>query len=133
MTNQSSGKIRIGINGFGRIGRKIARIAFDSNRYEIASINDLSKPEQVAHLLKYDSVHGRLRHDIRLEGNSLIVSTPNGVQTIALTAEKDPSAISWGKSQIQFVHECTGVFTDREKAALHLKGGAKKGDVDVRC
>lgn len=114
--------IKVGINGFGRIGRKIARLAFANDNVEIVGINDLSKPEQMAHLLKYDSVHGLWAEEIRVEGNHLIV----GKRKIQLTSEKDPTQLPWGKEGAQIVHECTGVFTDREKAALHLKGGAKK-------
>jgi glyceraldehyde 3-phosphate dehydrogenase len=117
-----SQSIKIGINGFGRIGRKIARLALENDKFEIVGINDLSKPEQMVHLLKYDSVHGPLKEEVRLEGNLLRV----GSKTIRLSAEKDPSALPWGDLKATFVHECTGVFTDREKAALHLKGGAKK-------
>jgi glyceraldehyde 3-phosphate dehydrogenase len=104
--------IKIGINGFGRIGRKIARLALTSTneQVEIVGINDLSKPEQMAHLLKYDSVHGTLPLEVRL----------------TLSSHKDPTALGWDKMGASFVHECTGVFTDREKAALHLKAGAKK-------
>jgi len=114
--------IKVGINGFGRIGRKIARLALEDHRIEIVGINDLSKPEQIAHLFKYDSVHGRAKGDIRLEGSNLVV---NG-KAIPLFSEKDPTALPWGKIGAEYVYECTGVFTDREKAALHLKGGAKR-------
>ena len=114
--------IRVGINGFGRIGRKIARLALQRENVEIVGINDLSKPEQMAHLFKYDSVHGTLKEDVRLEGNTLWV----GSKRIRLTAEKDPTLLPWGDLGAKIVHECTGVFTDREKAALHLKAGAKK-------
>lgn len=113
---------KIGINGFGRIGRKIVRLALERGNFEIAGINDLSKPEQVVHLLKYDSVHGTLKEKVRLEGGTLMV----GRLRIKLSAEKDPTLLPWGKIGADFVHECTGVFTDQEKAALHLKGGAKK-------
>jgi glyceraldehyde 3-phosphate dehydrogenase len=119
---QMTQPIRIGINGFGRIGRKIARLAFANDNIEIVGINDLSKPEQTAHLLKYDSVHGTLKDDVRLEENNLIV----GHRKIQLFSEKDPTQLPWGKLNTTFVHECTGIFTDREKAALHLKGGAKR-------
>jgi glyceraldehyde 3-phosphate dehydrogenase len=114
--------IKIAINGFGRIGRKIARLALEHPGFEIVAINDLSKPETTAHLFKYDSVHGTLKQDVRLEGSTLIV----GNQKIQLFAEKDPTALPWGKLGANFVHECTGIFTDKEKAELHLKGGAKK-------
>jgi glyceraldehyde 3-phosphate dehydrogenase len=118
--------IRIAVNGFGRIGRKIVRLALERSDVKIVGINDLSKPEVMAHLLKYDSVHGTLKHEVKIEGNFLHV----GPQKILLSAEKDPSALPWGKQgpngDAEFAHECTGVFTDREKAALHLKWGAKK-------
>lgn len=114
--------IKIAINGFGRIGRKIARLALDRDDVQIVGINDLSKPEQMVHLFKYDSVHGSLKETVRLEGSTLIV----GKNKIQLTAEKDPSALPWSQLGATFVHECTGVFTDRDKAALHLKAGAKK-------
>jgi len=114
--------IKIAINGFGRIGRKVARLALEHPGLEIVAINDLSKPETTAHLFKYDSVHGTLKQDVRLEGNMLIV----GNQKIQLSAEKDPSVLPWGKLGATFVHECTGIFTDKDKAELHLKGGAKK-------
>jgi len=111
--------IKIAINGFGRIGRKVARLALEHPGLEIVAINDLSKPETTAHLFKYDSVHGTLKQDVRLEGNMLIV----GNQKIQLSAEKDPSVLPWGKLGATFVHECTGIFTDKDKAELHLKGG----------
>ena len=114
--------IKIGINGFGRIGRKVARLALAHPEFEIVGINDLCKPEQMAHLLKYDSVHGTLQDEVRLEGNTLVV----GKSRIKLSAEKDPTALGWGTMGAEFVHECTGVFTDKDKATLHLKGGAKK-------
>jgi glyceraldehyde 3-phosphate dehydrogenase len=114
--------IKIGINGFGRIGRKIARLALSNDNIEIVGINDLSKPETMAHLFKYDSVHGTLKEDIRLDGNTLVV----GHNRIRLSAEKDPTALPWGSLGATFVHECTGIFTEKEKAALHLKGGAKR-------
>jgi glyceraldehyde 3-phosphate dehydrogenase len=117
-----SQRMKIAINGFGRIGRKIARLALENDQFDIVGINDLSKPEQMVHLLKYDSVHGTLKQDVRLEGNTLVV----GSKKIQLSAEKDPTQLPWEKLGATFVHECTGVFTDRDKAALHLKAGAKK-------
>ena len=89
---------------------------------EIVGINYLSKPETMAHLFKYDSVHGTLNEDVRVEGNTLVV----GRHKIRMTAEKDPTALGWGAVGADFVHECTGIFTDKEKALLHLKAGAKK-------
>jgi glyceraldehyde 3-phosphate dehydrogenase len=113
---------KIGINGFGRIGRKIARLALAMDNVEIVGVNDLSKPETMAHLFKYDSVHGTLNEDVRIEGATLIV----GRHKIRMTAEKDPTALGWSQVGADFIHECTGHFTDREKATLHLKAGAKK-------
>ena len=114
--------IRVGINGFGRIGRKVARLAFANPAIEIIGINDLTSPEQIANLLKYDSVHGIYPEDIRVEGNILKV----GNRSIKIYAEKDPTKLPWGDLKTDFVHECTGIFTDREKAELHLKAGAKR-------
>lgn len=113
---------KIGINGFGRIGRIVVRLAMERDDVEIVGINDLSKPEQMIHLFKNDSVHGRFKQDVRLEGNHMHV----GKSKILLTAEKDPTALPWGQLGATFVHECTGVFTEKEKASAHLKAGAKK-------
>ncbi len=114
--------IKVGINGFGRIGRKIARLALSREDVEIVGINDLSHPEQMAHLFKYDSVHGTRPEEVRLESHYLHV----GNRKIRLSAEKDPTALGWKELGASFVHECTGVFTDRAKAALHLQAGAQK-------
>jgi glyceraldehyde 3-phosphate dehydrogenase len=114
--------IKIGINGFGRIGRKVARLALERKDVEIVGVNDLTNPETIAHLFKYDSVHGALHHDVRVEGKTLVI----GPHKIQLSAEKDPATLPWKQWGADFVHECTGIFTDREKAALHLKGGARR-------
>ncbi|MBC7691986.1 MAG: type I glyceraldehyde-3-phosphate dehydrogenase [Methylotenera sp.] len=114
--------IKIGINGFGRIGRKIARLALTDDSVEIVGINDLSSPESIALLFKYDSVHGSIKEDVKVDGNMLIV----GRRKIQLFSERDPAQIPWGKIGAEIVHECTGIFTDKEKASIHLKGGAKK-------
>ncbi len=118
--------IKIGINGFGRIGRKIARLAFDREDIEVVGINDLSQPEQMVHLLKYDSVHGPLQEEVCMEGNFLMIKGKGREKRIRLTAEKDPTALGWGQLGATFVHECTGALTTREKAELHLKAGAQK-------
>jgi glyceraldehyde 3-phosphate dehydrogenase len=120
--------IKIGINGFGRIGRKVLRVALErgDRQIEFVGVNDLSKPEQMAHLLKYDSVHGTLKEEVRLESSNAGSMLHVGPYKIRLTAEKDPAALKWNDVGAAFVHECTGVFTDREKAALHLNAGAKK-------
>lgn len=117
---------RIGINGFGRIGRKVARLALERDDIEIVGINDLTNPQTIAHLFKYDSVHGVLPYNVKAEGSFLMIETKKGLKKIALFAEKDPGALPWGSIGADVVHECTGIFTDREKAALHLKGGAKR-------
>ena len=116
------GQIKVGINGFGRIGRKVFRLALEQPNIEIVGVNDLGNIETTAHLLKYDSVHGTLEQDVRVEGNSILV----GGKKVKIMSEKDPSKLPWGDLGAEFVHECTGIFTDKEKAALHLAGGAKK-------
>lgn len=113
----------IGINGFGRIGRNIFRLSLGRNsNIKIKAINDLTDAKTLAHLLKYDSVHGTLKADVSFDDKNLIV---NG-EKIAVIAEKDPSNIAWGQYGCEIIHECTGIFTDKAKASLHLKGGAKK-------
>lgn len=114
--------LNIAINGFGRIGRNVLRLALNQTKARVVAINDLSKPEINAHLFKYDSVHGTLAHDVKLEGNSLHVQG----QSIQLLSEKDPAKLPWKSLGVDIVLECTGIFTDREKAALHLTAGAKK-------
>jgi glyceraldehyde 3-phosphate dehydrogenase len=117
--------VRIGINGFGRIGRKILRLALahpQAEKLEIVGINDLSTPEQIAHLFKYDSVHGTWPEEVRVEGSALRI----GARSVRLFAEKDPAKLPWGDLKTDLIHECTGIFTDREKAALHLTAGAKR-------
>ena len=114
--------IKIGINGFGRIGRKIARLAAQSSNVEIVGINNLSSPDQMAHLLKYDSVHGTFSGEVRIEGDTLIA----GRLKMKLSSEKDPGKIPWGKWGATYVHECTGVFTEKEKAMPHIQAGAKR-------
>jgi glyceraldehyde 3-phosphate dehydrogenase len=113
--------MKIGINGFGRIGRRAMRFATEAG-FEVAAINDLSPVDLTAHLLKYDSVHGLWNKDVKADGKSLLVE---GKRTV-ITQEKDPGALPWRDFGVDVVLECTGIFTDREKAALHLKGGAKK-------
>lgn len=117
---------KIGINGFGRIGRKVLRLALERTDMEVVAVNDLSSPEQIAHLFKYDSVHGVLNHNVKVENGTLFIETSNGLKKITLFSERDPSNLPWGKVGAEIVHECTGIFTDREKAAMHLKGGAKR-------
>ncbi|WP_031549052.1 type I glyceraldehyde-3-phosphate dehydrogenase [Parvularcula oceani] len=116
--------LKVGINGFGRIGRLALRsmIEHDRSDIEVVAINDLGPVETNAHLLKYDSVHGRLNADVSVEGENLRV---NG-KTIDVTAERDPSALRWGERGVDIVFECTGIFTDPAKAKAHLEAGAKR-------
>lgn len=114
--------IKIGINGFGRIGRLVFRSAMKQNDVTIVGINDLLDVNHLAYLLKYDSVHGKYDGTVKVEGNNLVVDG----QTIRITAERDPAAIGWGTVDTDVVAECTGIFTTLEKAQLHIDGGAKK-------
>ncbi|MFM7596145.1 MAG: type I glyceraldehyde-3-phosphate dehydrogenase [Flavobacteriales bacterium] len=126
----------IGINGFGRIGRCFTRIALERTDLSIALVNDLTDAETLAHLLKYDSVHGVLPYAFELHGNELVFS--NG-KRIVFTQHKDPKDIPWAAHQVETVIESTGLFLTKEKAGLHLHSGAKKviisapgGDSDIR-
>ena len=115
-------KIKVGINGFGRIGRITLRAMLQRDDMEVVAINDLLNVEHLAYLLKYDSVHGRMNGTVRVDGNNLVV---NG-NIIRVTSERDPSNINWGELNTDVVAECTGIFTTMEKAKLHLHAGAKK-------
>ena len=115
-------KIKVGINGFGRIGRITLRAMLQRDDMEVVAINDLLNVEHLAYLLKYDSVHGKLDGDVHVDGNNLVV---NG-NSIRVTSERDPSNINWGELNTDVVAECTGIFTTMEKAELHLHAGAKK-------
>lgn len=115
--------IKVGINGFGRIGRMVFRaISKEFPELEVVAINDLLSPDYLAYMLKYDSVHGRFNGAIATEGNSLIV---NG-KSIRLTAEKDPANLKWSEAGVEVVLECTGFFLDDEGCQKHLQAGAKK-------
>jgi len=114
---------RVGINGFGRIGRNYLRALLASGAdLEIVAVNDLSDPKGLAHLLKYDSVTGRLPQDVRVEGDTIIV----GSQTIKVLAERDPANLGWGKLGVDIVIESTGRFTNAADAKKHIEAGAKK-------
>jgi glyceraldehyde 3-phosphate dehydrogenase len=114
---------RVGINGFGRIGRNVFRAALGREDIEIVAVNDLTDAATLAMLLKYDSIHGRLNADVSVDGNSIIV---NGHKIIVF-AESDPGSIPWGQHGVDIVIESTGRFTDKSKAEVHItKGGAKK-------
>jgi glyceraldehyde 3-phosphate dehydrogenase len=115
--------IKVGINGFGRIGRMVFRAAVQNfNDIEIVGINDLLEPDYLAYMLKYDSVHGRFKGDISVDGNTLIV---NG-KKIRLTQERDPAALKWNEVGADIVVEATGLFLDKANAEKHLAAGAKK-------
>ena len=114
--------IRIGINGFGRIGRLVFRSAMKQEDVTVVGINDLLDIDHLAYLLKYDSVHGTYDGTIDVDGKNLIVDG----QTVRISAERDPEAIGWGSLNTDVVAECTGIFTTLEKAQAHINGGAKK-------
>ena len=115
--------IKVGINGFGRIGRNVLRSAVQNfSDIEIVGINDLLEPDYLAYMLQYDSVHGRFKGEVSVEGNTLIV---NG-KKIRLTQERDPAALKWGEVGADMVLECTGLFLDKAGADKHIAAGAKK-------
>lgn len=113
---------KIGINGFGRIGRNVFRAALNNPNVEVVAINDLTDANMLAHLLKYDTVHGRIDAEVSVNGNALVV---NG-QEINISAERDPAKLAWADRGVEVVVESTGFFTKREDAAKHLEAGAKK-------
>jgi glyceraldehyde 3-phosphate dehydrogenase len=117
--------IKVGINGYGRIGRNTLRALYESQRQkemQVVAINDLGDAETNAQLTRHDSAHGHFPGKISVDGDAMIV---NG-DRIRVLAEKDPAKLPWGTLGVEFVFECTGLFTTREKAGLHLKGGARK-------
>ncbi|MDA5107634.1 type I glyceraldehyde-3-phosphate dehydrogenase [Brevibacillus thermoruber] len=114
--------VKVGINGFGRIGRNVFRAALNNPNVEIVAVNDLTDAQTLAHLLKYDSVHGVLDLDVEARENTLIV----GGKEIKVLAERDPAQLKWADYGVEIVVESTGRFTKREDAAKHLEGGAKK-------
>lgn len=114
--------VRIAINGFGRIGRTLFRQALKRKDVEIVAINDLTDPATLAHLLAYDSVHGRLGRPVKVEGDTLEV----GVRRVKVVQERDPAKLPWKSLKIDVVAECTGLFVDKEKAGQHLEAGAKR-------
>jgi glyceraldehyde 3-phosphate dehydrogenase len=125
---------KIGINGFGRIGRCVARIAAEQGDVEIVGINDLTSAQMLAHLLEWDSVHRHFGHPVKAEDDAIWI----GDQRIPVSAERDPSKLKWGELGAEVVLECTGLFRTKEKAQPHLDAGAKrviisapgKGDID---
>jgi glyceraldehyde 3-phosphate dehydrogenase len=114
--------VKIGINGFGRIGRIFYRVLQNNPDLEVVAVNDLTDPKTLAHLLKYDSVHGRLGMDVRATENGIQV----GDQTIKVLSERDPANLPWGELGVEVVCESTGIFNKREDAAKHLAAGARK-------
>ena len=112
----------IGINGCGRIGRKVLRLAFSRPGIRVAAVNDTGDLQTLAHLLKYDSVHGTWDAEVRVEGRGLVI---NG-QSVHVFSDRDPTQLPWKQEGVEIVHECTGAFTDKEKAMKHLAGGAKR-------
>ncbi len=118
---------KIAINGFGRIGRAVFRQLMEKRpNIEVAAINDLTEPEILAHLLRYDSIYGVYKKQVKARGDKLFVNGTNGEDGIRIFAEKDPSVLPWKKMGIDIVIESTGVFRDYEGAAKHLEAGAKK-------
>mgnify|MGYP001186430613 CR=1 FL=1 len=116
--------VRVAISGFGRIGRNVLRALAASKRkdLQVVAINDLSSAKENAHLFKYDSVHGTFAGDVKVEGDTIDV----GMGPIKVLAEKDPRKLPWQDLKIDIVMECTGLFTDKDKAAVHLAAGAKR-------
>jgi glyceraldehyde 3-phosphate dehydrogenase len=114
--------VKVGINGFGRIGRMVYRAAYSRDDVEFLAVNDLTDPNTLAHLLRYDSVHGTLKADIKAKKDALIV---NG-KTVRVISERDPDKLPWRDLGVDIVLECTGLFRNRPQAAKHLSAGAKK-------
>ncbi|HEX9773101.1 MAG TPA: type I glyceraldehyde-3-phosphate dehydrogenase [Steroidobacteraceae bacterium] len=117
--------LKVGINGYGRIGRNVLRALYEAGRQkeiQIVAVNDLGDAETNAHLTRYDTVHGRFRGEIRVDGEHMLV---NG-DRIRVLAERDPARLPWGQLGVDTVFECTGLFTGKAKAGLHLAGGAKR-------
>lgn len=114
--------VKVGINGFGRIGRNVFRAALNNPEVEIVAVNDLTDANMLAHLLKHDSVHGNLKEDVSVDGDTIVL----GQHRIKVIAERDPAQLPWGDLGVEIVVESTGRFTKREDAAKHLEAGAKK-------
>lgn len=114
--------IKVGINGFGRIGRNVVRAALNDKEIEFVAVNDLCDAKTLAHLMKYDSVHGVLKEEVKVDGDSIVV----GSRKIKVLSERDPAKLPWKSLAVDIVLECTGLFLDPDKAKAHLAGGAKK-------
>jgi len=117
--------VKVAINGFGRIGRNVVRAIYESGRkdIDIVAINDLGPVETNAHLMRYDSVHGRFPKSVEVKGDTIHIE---GGDSFKVFAERDPKNLPWGDLDIDIVMECTGIFTAKEKASLHLEAGAKR-------
>jgi glyceraldehyde 3-phosphate dehydrogenase len=118
-----SNQINIGINGCGRIGRKVLRLAATRPNFNVAAVNDTGDLNTLAHLLKYDSVHGKFNGEIQVEGKDTLIV--NG-KKIKVFSDRDPTKLTWKDAGVELVLECTGIFTDKEGASKHLVGGAKR-------
>ena len=121
--------IKVAINGYGRIGRNILRAHYEDGKkhdLEIVAINDLGSPETNAHLTRYDTVHGKFRGTVEVEGDAMIVADGKSRDRIKVLAQRDPAQLPWAALGVDAVLECTGLFTSKAKASAHLKGGAKK-------
>jgi glyceraldehyde 3-phosphate dehydrogenase len=114
--------LKLGINGFGRIGRMVLRASLQNDDVEVVAINDLLDVDHLAYLLKYDSVHGTCTSSIEIDGGNLVIDG----KTVRITAERDPQNLKWDEVGAEIVAECTGIFTTLDKAQLHIDGGAKK-------
>src|SRR6202171_5581913 len=114
--------VKVAINGFGRIGRLVYRQVYKMEGIDVVAINDLTSPKVLAHLLKYDSAQGRFDADVKATEDSIVI---NG-DPVKIYAQKDPAQIPWKDHEIDVVLECTGFFTDKDKAAAHIKAGAKR-------
>lgn len=122
MSRRGQMSIRVGINGFGRIGRNVFRAAAGNDAIEIVAVNDITDTSTLAYLLQYDSIFGRYPGDVVADGDAIVVDG----RRVKVFAERDPGALPWGDNGVDVVVESTGLFTDRDKAAAHLSGGAKK-------
>ena len=117
--------LKVGINGYGRIGRNVLRALYEGQsrgQLQIVAINDLADAETNAHLTRHDTVHGRFRHEVRVDGDAMVVDGDR----IRVLAERDPAKLPWGRLGVDMVLECTGLFASKAKAARHLEGGASK-------
>ena len=117
--------IKVAINGFGRIGRNVFRAMFEGGRsseFDVVAVNDLGDANTNAHLLQYDTAHGKFSYQVTVEGDGFRV----GDETVKVIAERDPTKLPWGELGVDVVMECTGLFTSKEKASMHLQAGAKK-------